>query len=97
MRLFSHFNDGFDLIHSYSRGDSQPLWSASLGAFYLPGIVVLGDGYNDNGPHIVKGAGTPENNVTAPTGSIYLRSDGGVSTTFYVKESGTGNTGWIAK
>jgi len=43
------------------------------------------------------GSGTPEAFVTAPVGSIYTRTDGGASTTLYVKESGTGNTGWVAK
>ena len=43
------------------------------------------------------GAGTPESAVTAPVGSLYTRTDGGVNTTLYVKESGTGNTGWVAK
>jgi hypothetical protein len=46
---------------------------------------------------ITSGAGTPEGAVTAPIGSLFTRSDGGASTTLYVKESGTGNTGWIAK
>jgi hypothetical protein len=44
-----------------------------------------------------KGTGDPENAVTAPIGSIYSRKDGGALTSFYVKESGTGNTGWVAK
>lgn len=43
------------------------------------------------------GAGTPEGVVTAPIGSLYSRSDGGLLTSFYVKQSGTGNTGWAAK
>jgi len=43
------------------------------------------------------GAGTPEGAVTAPVGSLFTRTDGGASTTLYVKESGTGNTGWVAK
>lgn len=43
------------------------------------------------------GNGSPETVVTAPVGSLFLRTDGGASTTLYVKESGTGNTGWIAK
>lgn len=46
---------------------------------------------------ISSSSGTPEGVVTAPVGSIYLRDNGGASTTLYVKESGTGNTGWIAK
>ena len=50
-----------------------------------------------SGPRIMAGSGTPENVVTAPVGSLWLRTDGGTGTTLYVKESGTGNTGWIAK
>lgn len=43
------------------------------------------------------GSGTPEGSVTAPVGACYSRTDGGAGTSFYVKESGTGNTGWVAK
>lgn len=46
---------------------------------------------------ITTGAGTPEGSVTAPIGSLYLRTDGSTSTTLYVKTSGSGNTGWTAK
>ena len=43
------------------------------------------------------GTGTPEAVVTAPVGSMFTRTDGGAGTTLYVKETGTGNTGWVAK
>ena len=43
------------------------------------------------------GSGTPEGAVKAPVGHIYLRDDGSTGTVFYVKESGNGNTGWVAK
>jgi hypothetical protein len=43
------------------------------------------------------GAGDPNGSVTAEIGSLYTRTDGGASATLYVKESGTGNTGWVAK
>jgi hypothetical protein len=43
------------------------------------------------------GVGTPEGALTAPIGSTYQRTDGGAGTSFYVKESGAGNTGWVAK
>ena len=46
---------------------------------------------------IFRGTGTPEGVITASPGSTFHRTDGGASTSFYVKESGTGNTGWIAK
>jgi len=54
-----------------------------------------GSGNTLNG--IYSGNGTPEGTVTAPKGSMYLRRDGGANTTMYVKESGTGNTGWVGK
>lgn len=48
------------------------------------------------GPLIISGAGAPEGVVTAPVGSQFHRTDGGAGTTLYIKESGTGNTGWVA-
>jgi len=52
---------------------------------------------HSDGGRWYSGTGTPESSVTAPVGSLYTRTDGGASTTLYVKESGSGNTGWIAK
>jgi hypothetical protein len=46
---------------------------------------------------VVSGSGSPEGVVTASVGKLYLRTNGGAGTTLYVKESGTGNTGWAAK
>lgn len=46
---------------------------------------------------IYAGAGSPESVVAAVIGSLYMRTDGGANTSLYVKESGTGNTGWVAK
>ena len=46
---------------------------------------------------ITAGGGSPEGVVTANPGSIYLRRSGAAGTSFYVKETGTGNTGWVAK
>jgi hypothetical protein len=46
---------------------------------------------------LVSGSGSPEGVVAAPVGSLYSRTDGGAGTTLYVKESGSANTGWIAK
>jgi len=45
----------------------------------------------------ITGFGSPNNVITAPTGSIYTNLNGGSLSTLYVKESGAGNTGWIAK
>ena len=52
---------------------------------------------SSGGAAIFSGTGTPEGAVTAPVGSLFLRTDGGAGTTLYVKESGTGNTGWVGK
>ena len=55
--------------------------------------LIMGSG----GPEVLSGTGTPEAAVTADVGSIFMRTDGGASTSIYIKESGTGNTGWVAK
>jgi len=54
------------------------------------GVVKLG-----GVTQILAGTGTPEAVVTAPVGSLFLRTD--AATSLYVKQTGTGNTGWIAK
>lgn len=54
--------------------------------------------YGDSsGPTMRSGTGTPEAAVTGAVGDLFLRTDGGAVTTLYIKESGTGNTGWVAK
>jgi hypothetical protein len=49
-----------------------------------------------SGTRRISGADTPEGAVVAPVGSMYLRSNGTSRETLYIKESGTGNTGWVA-
>lgn len=66
----------------------------------------LGTGYTSTGQtycvntactvFIKAGAGAPEGVVTGGIGSIWQRTDGGTDTSLYRKESGTGNTGWVA-
>lgn len=41
--------------------------------------------------------GSPEGVMSANVGSVRFRIDGGAGTSLYVKESGTGTTGWVAK
>ena len=64
-------------------------------------ITIDANGYihagSSTAPLWASGSGTPEGSVTAPVGSFYSRTDGGAGTSFYVKESGSGNTGWAAK
>jgi hypothetical protein len=65
-----------------------------LGATQLIGWLNSSDAVLNG---IYSGTGSPEGVTTAPVGSLFLRRDGGASTTLYVKESGSGNTGWVAK
>jgi len=46
---------------------------------------------------VLTGTQAPEGQVTAPPGSLFLNSTGGTGATLYVKESGQGKTGWVAK
>lgn len=58
------------------------------------GSLALGDPTTQ--PTVKSGSAAPEGSVTANPGSVYMQSSGGAGTTFYLKESGTGNTGWLA-
>ncbi len=42
------------------------------------------------------GTGSPEGVINAPPGSDYRNLEGGIGTTFWVKQTGTGSTGWLA-
>ena len=71
-------------------GSSSTRW----GSGYFATAIRLGTLGNTQ---ILTGSGSPESSVTANPGSLYTDTAGGAGTTLYVKESGTGNTGWIAK
>ena len=72
--------------------NSQENWN-----FNSNDITGVGDLTTNSGPKLIAGTGSPESLITAPTGSLYLRSDGGTGTSLYVKETGVGSTGWVAK
>lgn len=48
----------------------------------------------DGACKVDSGSGAPEGAVTGNVCDIYLRTNGGSGTTFCIKESGSGNTGW---
>ena len=89
------------------------VWGSSTGSYnYLlyfktevgTPVIPMGDAYfggtisiGYSGQKIFNGSGSPEGAVSANAGSLYLNRDGGANTTLYIKESGAGNTGWIAK
>jgi hypothetical protein len=72
------------------------LYSDSTRDSVMKGPLRLGSA-GGTAPFVFGGSGSPEGVLTAPIGSLYMRSDGGAGTSFYVKESGTGNTGWVGK
>ncbi len=43
---------------------------------------------------LLTGTASPEGVETAPVGSLFSRADGSAGTSLYLKESGSGNTGW---
>lgn len=55
---------------------------------------MLFDNTNRRGIEVSNSYATPEGNVTAGVGSIYVNLAGAAGTVLWVKESGTGNTGW---
>ena len=88
------FAKGATASHSVEVEGSFQATSPSFIGDYLS---VSNPTYTATWPTIRAGTGSPEGAVSARIGSIYQRSDGGAGTSFYVKESGTGNTGWVAK
>lgn len=61
-------------------------------------VSTAGKGYQLPGSVTwTSGSGSPEGVVTAPVGSLFSRTDGGAGTSLYVKQSGSGNTGWVGK
>jgi hypothetical protein len=64
--------------------------SDGAGGLTVTGSVTIGSAWHG------AGSGSPEGAVTAIVGSTYTRLNGGAGTTLYIKEAGTGNTGWVA-
>lgn len=71
--------------------------NVDVGTSTNPFGKIYANEYHNGSIQWLQGSGSPEGVKTAAVGSLYSRSDGGTGTTLYVKESGTGNTGWVAK
>lgn len=73
--------------------------SGSAKAFVTSSGFLLGSAgaYFSGTTGLFFGSGSPEGVKTAGPGSVYFNSSGGTGTTMYVKETGSGNTGWVAK
>lgn len=92
---------GVDRLYVYSTGAVGPgvgsvqdlgLPTSRWRDVYLDSINI-----GSGSARILSGTGSPEGAIAAVIGSIFLRTDGGTNTTLYVKQSGTGSTGWVAK
>ncbi|MCA9329526.1 hypothetical protein KDA11_02690, partial [Candidatus Saccharibacteria bacterium] len=97
---FEQINPGETKVYrfrSFSSGTITLLKDSELNT--TGDCVVVGTIFFDSAKTvgIFHGTGDPEGSITASVGSTFHRTDGGASTTLYVKESGTGNTGWVAK
>lgn len=81
--------------NDFSNDTKSQFWYNTNG---LPSGWKTSNDFNNliNSP-ILSGAGTPNGIVSAPVGSLYLNTSGSTGTTLYVKETGVGNTGWVAK
>ena len=60
------------------------------------GRVQIGSDRDPNGYATCIGHGSPQNTVSAPPGSDYRNLDGGAGTTLWIKQTGTGPSGWVA-
>lgn len=70
---------------------------ANGGGAMRTAFTVAKEGPGTVGPVFCLGSNSaPEGVITAGPGSLYLFSNGAVGT-LYVKQSGSGNTGWVAK
>jgi hypothetical protein len=54
--------------------------------------TLIGGNFSDRG--VYSGTGSPEGVVTEKVGAMFIRRDGTNGTLVYVKNTGTGNTGW---
>jgi hypothetical protein len=95
MFIGTHANTLYDAGSGLLKTDS--VFEADAGFFSNGGPAQAGKftWSGDAARQILWGAGVPA--VAASVGSLWLRTDGGAGSTLYVKESGTGTTGWVAK
>jgi hypothetical protein len=91
-------NRGLDVALTNASGGIAINFTDSTGQ---SGQITAGGGgaryYTNSTVFWASGGGSPEGAIAAPIGSLWTRTDGSTGTTLYVKESGTGNTGWAAK
>jgi hypothetical protein len=100
--------DGTDLLRMYSNLAQGTLRLLAASDFQMYSTAETTQGFAIDGAtgHIQRlgivdvtiaaGAGSPEGVLTAPIGSLWLRTNGSTNAAVYRKETGAGNTGWVA-
>lgn len=86
------YNDGFGSVAKFDHSANVYGTGIAQNPTYTMTPTLITEGSNQ-----FRGIGTPEGVITADIGAIYIRTNGGATTTLYIKTSGTGNTGWTAK
>lgn len=76
--------------NAWDLGTPSFRWQECHSAAFYPGPGA-------SGVFWTAGTGSPEGVVTAPVGSLWSRTNGGAGTSLYIKETGSGNTGWVGK
>lgn len=89
--------DGVQVATLRPRTGSGAILKGSAANLFLMEVNTIGKSSAEDGQIIIFGIGSPEGVYPAAIGSLFLRSNGGAGTSMYVKESGAGNTGWVAK
>lgn len=64
--------------------------------FHTNSYIVWLDTRTTNGINMRAISDPPNGGLTAPIGSLAVQDDGGTNSTLFVKQGGTGNTGWNA-
>jgi hypothetical protein len=79
-------------------GNTLPIGTVRTGVGSHNGVLQMNDGSSMagiySGPLMMAGFDLPNTNHVAPIGSLYMYSGGGATTAAWLKESGSGNTGW---
>jgi hypothetical protein len=76
---------------------SEPLY-LRVDSTWINGNMSFLNSYGESYPQTIRnGSVTPNGNVTANPGSMYMYYSGVSSGNLYIKETGTGNTGWVLK
>lgn len=86
--ILKAYDDSGNLLGNvvrFRRSDQQTLFYGQL-------VIDTGQNFAVSGAcQIHSGSGDPEGSVSAPAGSMYMRTNG----TWYRKSSGSGNTNWV--